>query len=90
MERLFALAYKRRLSGNVDDDVGIHPIVRSAIQEFGITNEDLTSGKRSENLVRARKWIAKRLRRNGMSYPKIGKILNRSHTSIMSLLGVRR
>ena len=42
------------------------------------------------NVAMARKWVARKLRRGGMGYPKIGEILNRSHTTVMSILGARR
>lgn len=45
--------------------------------------------KRRGALVKKRRSIAKDLREMGYSYPAIGKLLNRHHTTIMSLLGAR-
>lgn len=48
----------------------------------------LLSKRRDASLVKKRKLIAKDLREQGLSYPQIGKLLNRHHTTIMHLLGV--
>lgn len=48
----------------------------------------LLSKRRNALLVEKRKLIAKELREKGLSYPQIGKLLNRHHTTIMHLLGV--
>jgi hypothetical protein len=87
MEELFALTYKRLLTG--DDGIDIHPVLREAAQKFEVTPEDITGPKRSPEVKKARLWVARKLRRNGMSYPKIGKILNRNHSTVMSILGAR-
>lgn len=90
VEDLFALAYKRRLSGKVDDSgIDVHPVLREAVQKFDVTAEDIIGPKRSQEVATARLWVARKLRRGGMSYPKIGEILNRSHTTVMSILGAR-
>lgn len=48
----------------------------------------LLSKRRTADLVEKRKLIAKDLRELGLSYPAIGKLLNRHHTTVMHLLGV--
>lgn len=49
--------------------------------------DDVLSRKRSKRLVGARSEIAKILRQNlGLSYPEIGAILHRDHTSIIHLV----
>jgi hypothetical protein len=91
MEELFGLAYKRRLSGKVEDgDININPVVREAVQKFDVTAEDIIGPKRSDNVVRARRWTAMKLRRGGMSYTNIGKLLNRTHSTIMHIIGAKR
>jgi chromosomal replication initiation ATPase DnaA len=90
MEELFILGYKTRLQGkSKHEQISVHPVIREAIQKFNVTADDIISHKTGGDLRNVRKWIARKLRRRGMSYPDIGKILNRSHTSIMSLLGAR-
>lgn len=46
----------------------------------------LLSSRRDYETVNKRILIAKELRNQGLSLPKIGKLLNRHHTSIMNLL----
>lgn len=63
-------------------------ILKSFCGEYDVQKDDLLSKKRG-SLVNVRKSIAVKLRGEGWSYPKIGKLLHRHHTSIMHLLGVR-
>jgi chromosomal replication initiation ATPase DnaA len=90
VEDLFTLVYKRCLTGKVDNiGITIHPVIREAVQKFNVPAEDIIGPKRSKSATYARLWVARKLRRSGMSYPQIGKILNRNHTTIMTLLGAR-
>lgn len=41
---------------------------------------------RTKSVVNARRAVAKLLRSKGLSYPEIGAILDRDHTTIMSLV----
>ena len=54
--------------------------------EFEIDKCIVLSSRRDLPTVKKRAAIAKRLREAGLSLPKIGKLLNRHHTSIMNLL----
>lgn len=67
-----------------------HPIIQETCFEFGITEELLKGQQRKRSLVDARQKCAKRLQETGMSYPQIGKLMNRDHTSIMHLVKVRK
>lgn len=56
--------------------------------KYEVQKDELLSTKRYKRLVYIRTAISKKLREQGWSYPRIGKLLNRHHTSIMHLLGV--
>jgi chromosomal replication initiation ATPase DnaA len=50
------------------------------------TRNEILSPRRQSELVDARQFIAKGLRAKGYSFPKIGKVMNRDHTSIQNLV----
>jgi len=50
----------------------------------------LRSKRRDKIIVDERQRIAKALRVKGYSYPEIGHVMNRDHTSIMHLCRVRK
>ena len=56
--------------------------------KYEVQKDELLSRKRYKHLVDIRTAISKELREQGWSYPRIGELLNRHHTSIMNLLGV--
>lgn len=59
-------------------------------REYGITVKRLMSRDQSGYTVTPRRVIARRFRDEfGMSYPEIGRHLNRDHSTIMSLLRKR-
>lgn len=90
MEKLFTLAYRRHLVGKIDQGIKIHPVIREAVQKFNVTAEDILGPKTSTEMRDVRLWIVKRLRQRGMSYPRIGKILHRTHSTIMAINRTRR
>ena len=52
--------------------------------EWGVTPEDIFGGSRDVEFVMARAALVVRLRKQGYSYPRIGRILKRDHTTIMN------
>jgi len=72
---------------NGDGD-GAVDIVRHVCENHDISVMDLRGRGRTKVLVQARREISLILRRDlGMSFPAIGRVLGRDHTSIMALLG---
>lgn len=58
--------------------------------EYGVSREDLESPNREFYVVEARAEAAIRLRQLGLTFPKIGTLLNRDHTTIIHLVYKRR
>ena len=63
-------------------------VLRSFCGFYDVQKDDLLSTKRGK-LVEIRKQIAEKLLSEGWSYARIGRLLNRHHTTIMHLLGAR-
>ena len=70
----------------------IHPrkmkpkdIVSVVCRDFGIKQEYLLGRNRSNYTIKCRTEIVRQLRNTGLSYPEIGKLINRDHSSIMHL-----
>ncbi len=61
-------------------------IASLAAEESGFTLEQLREPSRNRGAVEARRLIALRLREEGASYPEIGSLLKRDHTTIISLV----
>lgn len=55
----------------------------------GYSVEHITSPRRDDALVNARQKIATAMREAGYSYPVIGHVMNRCHTSIHHLVNHR-
>lgn len=64
--------------------------LRQTAAEFGITLADLRGPRRWRHIVNARTMAAVRLRAMGYSYPFIGMVMHRHHTTVMNLVGARR
>lgn len=66
------------------NDFGTTTIVRSAACYFGITEEQLMSGRKDRKCSRPR-MVAMALMRQmmDMSYPRIGEFFDRHHTTVM-------
>lgn len=57
----------------------------------GYRPADIRSPRRTLHLVRARRACAVALRRHGLSYAEVGRLLKRDHTSVLYLVrGERR
>jgi chromosomal replication initiation ATPase DnaA len=61
----------------------IDEILEEVTKNYSCTVQQLRSRQRASNLVKARRRVSRRLRQHGMSYPKIGRVLNKDHTTIM-------
>jgi chromosomal replication initiation ATPase DnaA len=64
-----------------------------ALAELGIEPDkkmEILSRRRQRNIVDDRQRVAKFLYERGFSYPEIGKMMNRDHTSIMHLVKNRK
>jgi chromosomal replication initiation ATPase DnaA len=57
--------------------------------ETGYTVEAIRAPRRTAHVLRARRFVAMSLRREGLSYPEIGKLIGRDHTSVMNLCKAR-
>lgn len=64
-----------------------HAVLLRAAAEEGILLTDLVGTSHRRECVAARRRAAIELREMGYSFPRIGRLLNRHHTSIFSLIG---
>ena len=53
---------------------------------FDVTMAQLTGRSRLTKYVLARKWCYRQLRRGGWSYPKIGRLFGRHHSTVLYAL----
>ena len=67
-----------------------HEIILDVLHRHGVTMDELMSRSRKEKLVDARVEIASRLVDIGFSYSRIGKILERDHSTVAFWLNHRR
>lgn len=58
-------------------------------EQVGFTPSEITGSSRVRELVDARQFIAGYYRDCGFSFPQIGEMLNRNHTSICHLINHR-
>ena len=65
-------------------------VIQRVVDEMGVSRNDLFSQRRNRDFVAARAHLAFLLREKNLSYPEIGHIMNRDHTSIMHLLGATK
>lgn len=64
--------------------VFVHDIVREELRRYKISWDDLRSDTKTARLVKIRHYIMWRARREtGLAYPRLGKIFNRDHTSVL-------
>lgn len=63
----------------------IENIFYGEVIKSGYSANEILSRCRRSDLVAARRKIALALRENGFSYPQIGKVMNRDHSSIIHL-----
>jgi predicted transcriptional regulator len=67
-----------------------HEIILDVLHRHGVTIDELMSRSRREKFVDARVEIASRLVDLGLSYNRIGKILERDHSTVAFWLNHRR
>lgn len=67
-----------------------HEIILDVLHRHGLTMEELISRSRKEHLVDARVEVASRLVDLGFSYNRIGKVLERDHSTVAFWLNHRR
>lgn len=70
------------------DSVSVRDIIRSVEFRHGLTPGEITGARRNTKVVRARHeamWIAKELHPH-LSFPAIGRIFNRDHTTVLHAL----
>jgi chromosomal replication initiation ATPase DnaA len=65
---------------------GLAAILDSCSAAFGFTVHELAGPSHSRALVAARREFAREARRQGYSFPEIGRALGRHHTTIMHLV----
>ena len=64
----------------------IPKIIQAVCEKWGITEEELVGSSRINLFVLARKEVSIELKSLGLSYPSIGRILKKDHTSIIHYL----
>ena len=57
-----------------------------ACVRYGVTLPQLTGRSRLTRYVLARRWCYRQLRRGGWSYPKIGRLFGRHHSTVLYAL----
>ena len=53
-------------------------------RDFPVTSADVLGRSRSRTVVRARQALYRRLRARGLSYPEVGKLVDRDHTTVLA------
>lgn len=61
-------------------------IIRVVAEQNGMTYRDMLGKRRKQKHVDARNAVIIALRKGGFSFPEIGAVLNRDHSTIMHLL----
>jgi chromosomal replication initiation ATPase DnaA len=61
-------------------------LIRRAAEEYGVRVALITSRDRAAQVHAARSVVAYVLRQRGMSYPRIGTLLDRDHSTVMSMV----
>lgn len=56
-------------------------------EKYNVSEIDIISRRRGNNVVDARKEMSRFLKDRGWNYSKIGRLMNKHHTSIMYYLG---
>lgn len=63
-------------------------LIRLIAEDYGLTLEDILGPDRRQRIAHPRQHVMWSLRRMGFSYPHIGQILGRDHSTVVA--GVRR
>lgn len=61
-------------------------IIESLCESYGIRKEHLLSRRRDKELVKVKKLCYSMLRQEGLSYPQIGKLMHKNHTTVLKVL----
>lgn len=74
----------------VDDEIKNYAlaVIRGVADDFGVSFERIMGNLRTKKVVIARREAYRRCREMGLSYPEIGYIMNRDHTTV--LYGINR
>ena len=74
--------------GNIPTGVMVEKILSVVTKHFGITNEDIKSKKRTENISNARHTAIYIIRNmTNLSLKEIGSIFGRDHATVLSSIG---
>lgn len=65
-------------------------LIQDLAEQHRVTVRDLLGPSKEERLVFVRAKIAHALRRHGYSFPRIGRVMKRDHTSIVHLVHTRK
>lgn len=60
--------------------------IEDLCDKYGVKKIHLISKRRGKELIEAKKAIYQELRDAGLSYPEIGKLVNKHHTTILRVL----
>jgi hypothetical protein len=76
------MTFEQRLVLTVSVDMT--EVVSRVCKQFSVSSADLLGARRHAHIAQARHVLAWLLRERGLSYPAIGKAMNKDHTTIMS------
>jgi chromosomal replication initiation ATPase DnaA len=65
---------------------GLLGIVDAMASAYAVTREDILGARRTKQAAAARHAVMRALRDMGMSYPEIGWLLGRDHTTVLAAL----
>lgn len=77
------------LERNLEPGGNLHDLARTVCRDFAVSVTDVLSTARSVAMVDARREIAWKLRELGFSFPEIGTMLRRDHTTVIALVKSR-
>ena len=63
-----------------------HEVLREVAEACAVPVEEITGRGVDPRLVAARAQVAEQLRARGWSYPRIGRLLGRDHSTVMSYM----
>lgn len=66
---------------------GVCEPLNDVCEEFNITIDELFGERGSRSIGKAKQKAAYLLRQRGLSWPEVGKILGRSHTTVIKAAG---
>jgi hypothetical protein len=65
---------------------GLLDLLDAASREHHVSREEILGRSRLQSIVAGRRGLCRALRERGMSYPEIGSLIGRDHTSVMNLV----